>query len=244
MCLDKLNKIDEYLSTSVDDLMLSPLTVDNINKEFVEKFNELINKFGLSKVQFFFKTIRDNKLYKKYKYNDYCIECNEFFEKEISLSVLKSGVDFRCSGCIESEKKIISRLEEFDKIKRDYEHEIKRVNNTKKYIDIYLDPLKSFKTDTSLYEKWNSISFNNYSYISNEIVQYIKKMDYKSFLQTPYWKTVSYKRKAQCEFKCQLCNSNKNLETHHPTYDIKGEEINNMKKLTVLCHACHEKHHK
>ena len=245
MCLDKLNKIDEYLSTSIDELIISPLTVNVINKEFVEKFNELIKKFGTSKVYFFFKTMRgDDKLFIKFLYSDVCPKCNKSFEKEISTSKLKSGFDFKCLDCIKIENEA-KRLKDdifFDNLINN--EEIKRVNNTNHYIDNYLNPLMSFNKDVPLHSKWDSVIYNDYNYNKDEIIQHIRKMDYKSFLQTPYWKTVSYKRKAQCEFKCQLCNSNKNLETHHPTYDIKGEEIFNMKKLTVLCHACHEKHHK
>jgi hypothetical protein len=244
MSLDKLNKIDEYLSTSVDELIISPLTVTSINKKFVEKYNELVTKFGSTKLNFFFKSERENKVFKKFLYSDICPSCNQSFEKEITNSKLKSGFDFKCLVCIgiENEAKRLRDDIYFNKIIN--EREIERVNKTKSYIDNYLNPSKYFKEDIPLHKKWGEICYDDYFYNSNDIVEHIKNMNYKSFLETPYWKTVSYKRKAQCEFKCQLCNSNKNLETHHPTYDIKGKEVFNMKKLTVLCHACHEKHHK
>ena len=244
MCLNRLNKIDEYLSTSIDELIISPLTTSVIDKEFIQKYNELITKFGATKLHYFFKTERDNKIFKKFLYSDICPSCNQSFEKEITPTKLKSGIDLNCLACNEKEDKANREKNKLDLAKYSRDKEIKRVINTKKYIDTYLNPLKSFKTDVTLYVRWHSINYNDYEYNKPEIVQYIKSMDYDSFLKTIYWKTVSYKRKAQSEFKCQLCNSNKDLETHHPTYDIKGVEIDNMKKLTVLCHSCHEKHHK
>jgi hypothetical protein len=241
MCLDKLNKIDEYLSTSVDDLIISPLTINVINKEFVQKFNELTKKFGASKIYFFLKTMRgDDKMYKKFLYNDVCPKCDKTFEKGITISDLKSGVNFTCLTCIEKQK----NSNKIESVNYDKQTKVTRFFNTREYINKYLNPLNSFKKGLPLSEKWGEIRYDSYHYNTNDIVEHIKKMDYKSFLQTPYWKTVSFKRKVQSDFKCQLCGSNKNLETHHPTYDIKGEEISNMSKLTVLCHVCHEKHHK
>ena len=245
MCISKLNKIEEYLTTSVDDLIISPLTVSVINKEFVEKFNELTTKFGSAKIGVFLKAVRnDNKLYRKFLYRDFCPKCNEFFEKEITQTKLKSGVNINCLLCSEKENKFQRRIDDmyFNKFIDDMENN--RVSNTKEYIKNYLNPLPFFNKDVALNVRWNQITYDDFDYNRGEINQYIKSMDYKTFLQTPYWKTVSYKRKAQCEFKCQLCNSGKDLETHHPTYDIRGEEIFNMKKLTVLCHSCHEKYHK
>lgn len=245
MCLDKLHKIDEYLATSIDDLIISPLTVNVINKEFVEKFNELTKKFGTTKIHFFLKTMRgDDKIYLKFLYSDICPKCDKSFEKGITLGDLKSQVNFKCLDCIEKENKAKKLLNLAANFRYDREKEINRVIKTKEYIDNYLNPDSPFLKNLKLHEKWDLILYNDYFYISNDITQHIKNMDYKSFLQTPYWKTVSLKRKAQCDFKCQLCDSNKDLETHHTTYEIKGEEIFNMKKLTVLCHACHEKHHK
>jgi hypothetical protein len=244
MCLSKLNKIDEYLSTSIDELIISPSTNKVIDKNFVERYNELITKFGATKLHFFFKTSREDKVFQKFVYKDTCPSCNQFFEKEISPTKLKSGIDIKCSVCVEKENEANQRMSKIANAIYQEERKIKRINETKNYIDNYLNPGASFKKDIALYARWNSINYNHYEYNDSEIIQHIKSMDYKSFLQTPYWKTVSYKRKAQCDFKCQLCNSSKDLETHHPRYDIKGEELNNMKKLTVLCHACHEKHHK
>lgn len=75
------------------------------------------------------------------------------------------------------------------------------------------------------------------------ITKYISLMDYKEFLQTPYWKIISEYKKVQAKNKCQLCNKEGLLHTHHRTYEIRGNEINNLDDLIVLCDKCHAKHH-
>lgn len=41
--------------------------------------------------------------------------------------------------------------------------------------------------------------------------------------------------------RCQLCNSNKNINIHHRTYENLGDE--KFTDLTVLCNSCHKKFH-
>lgn len=65
--------------------------------------------------------------------------------------------------------------------------------------------------------------------------------DYHTYLRSPEWKL---KRDAQCEaagWRCQVCNSPKQLNCHHRTYDRIGNEIPD--DLFVLCADCHQIFH-
>ena len=79
--------------------------------------------------------------------------------------------------------------------------------------------------------------------VPTEAKQYIRSMKYADFLLTPYWKEISSRVKMRRNNRCQLCGSTKGLEVHHSDYSIHGDEINNIDKLTVLCHKCHAKFH-
>lgn len=76
-----------------------------------------------------------------------------------------------------------------------------------------------------------------------EIAEKIKLMDYKEFLQTPYWKTISCFLKIKKQ-KCEICGNAYNLHTHHKTYDHHGYELEYMEDLQVICETCHQKTHK
>lgn len=68
-----------------------------------------------------------------------------------------------------------------------------------------------------------------------------QKEQYEEYLQSPHWHAVRDRALAYAEHKCQLCYSAKDLQVHHRTYERVGKE--RPSDLTVLCKACHEKHH-
>jgi hypothetical protein len=78
-----------------------------------------------------------------------------------------------------------------------------------------------------------------------QIAQEIKDMEYGEFLQTPYWKIISFLVKKQHEFKCVMCNSKENLHVHHKSYELHGLEHTQagFAMLTSVCADCHSKHH-
>lgn len=78
--------------------------------------------------------------------------------------------------------------------------------------------------------------------LPEEFVEKAKTMPYREFLLTPYWRILSDEVKSKRKV-CQMCGSSKNLEVHHTTYDIRGNEPRNLDKLQVLCHKCHSKVH-
>jgi hypothetical protein len=110
------------------------------------------------------------------------------------------------------------------------------------YIENYLSPKYADREpfiNNDLYERISHMEL----WHSDNIAEYIKAMEYKEFLQTPYWKDISDYKKKMANNRCQLCNKKGVLHTHHRTYSIHGYEINNLDDLIVLCEDCHKKFH-
>lgn len=69
----------------------------------------------------------------------------------------------------------------------------------------------------------------------------VYKLRYKVYLDSYKWKMKSKSAKERAGYKCQICNSTKELETHHKTYENIYHELDN--DLIVLCSKCHGKIH-
>jgi 5-methylcytosine-specific restriction endonuclease McrA len=70
--------------------------------------------------------------------------------------------------------------------------------------------------------------------------------DYKDYLQTERWRTISRTLKSMAGYRCQRCGAKKQeheLNVHHLTYAHKGEEERHTEDLIVLCEDCHWKEH-
>jgi len=64
----------------------------------------------------------------------------------------------------------------------------------------------------------------------------------KSFLSSEYWQDV--RRKILVRDRCcKICTSFAYLEVHHITYKNKGNELENLGDLVLLCANCHQKVH-
>lgn len=117
------------------------------------------------------------------------------------------------------------------------------IDETQTYIDSFLIPNEEFldfSENLSIIEE--VIKSKNVNL--KTIYSYIRKMKYSDFLKTTYWKFVSYKKKSISKFKCQVCNSSKNLNVHHKTYVHHGEEIFYIESdLVCLCENCHKLYH-
>jgi DNA-binding transcriptional ArsR family regulator len=66
-------------------------------------------------------------------------------------------------------------------------------------------------------------------------------VDYAAYLRCEHWLAMRRHALWRADFRCQVCNSTKNLEVHHRTYERLGDE--RPADLTVLCHRCHRVHH-
>lgn len=68
-------------------------------------------------------------------------------------------------------------------------------------------------------------------------------MDYKEYLKTEHWQEVRELKLQSVNYKCQICNSNKELNIHHRSYENLYDEQNHLEDLTVLCKECHGLYH-
>lgn len=68
-------------------------------------------------------------------------------------------------------------------------------------------------------------------------------MDYKEYLKTEHWQEVRELKLQSVNYKCQICNSNKELSIHHRSYENLYDEQNHLEDLTVLCKECHGLYH-
>lgn len=119
--------------------------------------------------------------------------------------------------------------------------ESERPIRTERFVQEWLTP--------NLIPSWK----NPYSKLSNDcfycdsssIGAYIKSMNYRLFLKTPYWKAVAYKIKKKADFRCNICNSSENISCHHRNYSLHGFEHTcaGLSDLTCICDSCHKKHH-
>ncbi len=70
----------------------------------------------------------------------------------------------------------------------------------------------------------------------------LQTMPYKLYLQTKHWQHFRVEALKAAQYKCQLCNENKEqLDVHHRDYINRGCETFN--DVIVLCDPCHKKFH-
>jgi hypothetical protein len=68
-------------------------------------------------------------------------------------------------------------------------------------------------------------------------------MQYRDYLRTPEWSRTRNAALSRAGNACSLDASHtENLEVHHRSYERLGAELTT--DLVVLCHACHQLHHK
>lgn len=115
----------------------------------------------------------------------------------------------------------------------------KSLRLTKKFIDSFL----CYDDGNVVYDKYN---INNIKWIGIKrkmICNYIRCMEYRYFLNTPYWKIISSFIKYRDGYKCQICGSDLKLNVHHIDYEYHGRELYHLRKLICLCEKCHRKQH-
>lgn len=187
-------------------------------------------------------SIRKEKL-PKTKFIDYInIESKIYINPSWQSSLSFYYKDKYCKIC----KNILDEIslkQRKQKEENEEKQKINDINRKKEELFNYLNPNFKWDKNIKLTEKIKILRTFNFT---EDIIQYIKKIPYKDFLQTPYWKTISDYKKYKQDYTCELCGTKKfknKLNTHHPTYDIRGEELFYLDKLKVLCNICHEKFH-
>ena len=66
----------------------------------------------------------------------------------------------------------------------------------------------------------------------------LQQMSYQEYLETPEWKSLRNKALERDGHRCRVCNSDRQLDVHHRTYQRCRNE--NVEDLTTLCRPCHE----
>lgn len=69
----------------------------------------------------------------------------------------------------------------------------------------------------------------------------LRIMPYGEYLRTPEWQEKKWIALENAAYRCQVCNTPRNLNVHHRTYKRRGHELE--RDLTVLCEDCHRLFH-
>lgn len=69
-----------------------------------------------------------------------------------------------------------------------------------------------------------------------------KKSEYNKYLESEYWQGIRKSIYKRDNYKCRLCNSDKDICVHHRTYEHIGNEI--LEELITMCRRCHHRFHK
>ena len=206
-----------------------------------EKIIELFIENGIANIKQLFKKEEGAYFFADVK----CSCCGKVFTEKFSKTKIITYInDVRqkrshilCDDCyLESERK---KLENARK-QRIANTETKK-ENTKIYIERYLNPNNSWKEGIKPFNKRRELDAIWVDW--KEIKNYICGMDYHDFLQTPYWKAIAESVKQYHNYKCQLCNGTEGLSVHHASYENHGDELHHLKDLICLCKDCHEKFH-
>lgn len=225
---------------------------DFIDSELLEILSGACKK-NLQKAFYSYKGSMPNGGY-KYLVELKCPDCGVLHKKSVSKTKLMQILGYSTSY---STEKYICHCEtcksnaEIEEKRKEREQmanwEERQKIRTKNYIENYLNPNNSFKKEISASEKINFIMEDFYgNSISDEVTNVILQMDYKDFLNTPYWDGVRNYKLKRAKYCCELCGAKGILHVHHKKYENHGREhIKSIanKDLIVLCKNCHEKFH-
>jgi hypothetical protein len=79
--------------------------------------------------------------------------------------------------------------------------------------------------------------------VAAERLAKLRSMPYPFYLRTPEWRRTRAAALVRAGNACSLdVTHTRDLEVHHRTYERLGEEM--VTDLVVLCHSCHQLHHK
>lgn len=85
------------------------------------------------------------------------------------------------------------------------------------------------------------LSMDDFDALILGIVAGNRRVDYRTYIQSPAWKRKAEAAKKAAGYRCQVCNRHKDevvLDAHHRTYEHLGNE--RPEDITVLCRDCHE----
>ena len=212
---------------------------------------EMMYCFPIDKVLSLFAKKKD-KCPQEYNYDVQirCPECGRIITRQFNKTGLLNAISFY-RGKVKQYRKIDYLCDECQVLERK-RMEVKReqeissmqnviAENTEHFIDNYLNKNKEWNKDVPLNRRFYNMFYANVDW--TKIKDFICKLDYQDFLQTPYWKAISDKVKRKAKYRCIICNSNSSLSTHHRCYTHHGDEIHHLEDLICICQECHNKHH-
>lgn len=68
------------------------------------------------------------------------------------------------------------------------------------------------------------------------------KKRYQVYVRTLHWQELRRNKLKEVGKVCRVCKSSKDLEVHHINYKNLYDCV--LSNLDVLCHTCHNSHHK
>jgi len=220
-----------------------------ITDEEISEMATLIEKFSFTEFSFLIEPTPQDQQSSTFHVEAVCLDCHgteivvmsrtqllDYLKVNKNLTKSKKSGFYHAYVCIACKLK-----KDASNVKLQNEYQEATMRNTENFIMSYLNPNRFWNKGIKFYERWREITYTNVDW--QKIEYFIQSMNYRDFLETPYWTIVSEKKKIQAKFKCQLCNSQSNLQTHHRTYSIRGKELQNLNDLVVLCEECHKKHH-
>lgn len=202
------------------------------NETITLEKKRLLLSYPKNKINSVFMPVNDRG---RYNVEYECPICGTiFFAESTRGKIFKERM---CGVC-----EAIEKEERKDKERTDRENMKNRhINATNKFIDTFLSPDNSWKEDVSNNTIWNELT--DYFVYRDVVRDFVNKMPYQEFLQTPYWKGVAKLVRARAKYKCELCGKGGLLNVHHKTYENHGDEIHHLKDLICLCEDCHQKFH-
>lgn len=77
--------------------------------------------------------------------------------------------------------------------------------------------------------------------LSEEEIKTLRAIPYREYLKTPWWFARRNQALRDVGYRCVVCESKRQLQVHHITYENLGCEEND--DLAVVCRGCHLGHH-
>lgn len=186
-----------------------------------------------------FARVSGNPAEVKYNLEFTCSKCDEVvlekWTKNEILTQLEISPSFQCEKCRTNTSDTLTD-----------ERVFAVAMNTLSFINKYLTP-----TTSNIYTEYAEKQLAAFKRAlrtidEDKVAEMIKNMSYENFLQTLYWKAVSFIVKETRDNKCQVCSATTGIVAHHNTYQNHGYEHKEhvMKSdLVVLCDRCHTKFH-
>lgn len=215
-----------------------------ITLDDIKKLIELKNKYTMSYIRQCIKKCESKQDRIFFNVERRCYDCSTILHIAVSKTELENiiqeiGKQYRCKDC---EKKLKEQKKAKAELSKQNE-ENRRVYTTNMFITNYLNPECSWNIPPKNWYRALCSEYHSWFIDTKAIKDFISSMDYKDFLQTPYWKAISMHVRYKSGYKCQVCNSKKFLNVHHRSYKHHGEEINHLEDLIVLCNNCHSTFH-